>query len=137
VTAPARGPRLSQRRIQTFLVLVGVLVVAALVVSRLPRPISGAGPLSQCVGGWPQVAFDGEDWRHALPDGAPRQIPIAEWPSGMRFDETSGSLLDANGSAIFRIGDRVRLRGSVIEVHGDPSPCYYTFAVKVAEIGSP
>jgi hypothetical protein len=132
---------LSQRRVQAFLVLVGLLLAAALLVPRLPHPVASAGTLDQCLGGWPVVVFDGEDWKGALPDDyrsyAPRQIPIAEWPSGMRFDEPEGALFDAHGAALFQKGDRVRIKGSVIEVHGDPSPCYYTLGVKVEEIASP
>ena len=124
-----------------MLLLGGVLLAAALVASRLPRPVASLGTLDQCLWGWPVVVFEGEDWRDALPDNlrayAQRQIPIAEWPKGMRFDEAAGALLDEHGDALFHKGDRVRVKGSVIEVHGDPSPCYYTLGVRVEEIASP
>jgi hypothetical protein len=132
---------LSQRRVQAVLVVVGVVVAGALILPRLPRPVSGFGTLDQCLWGWPVVVFEGEDWKGALPDPirpyAQRQMPIASWPTGMRFDETAGALLDAQGNAVFRKGDRVRIKGFVIEVHGDPSPCFYTLGVQVDEIASP
>ena len=34
-------------------------------------------------------------------------------------------------------GDRVRVKGPLIEVHGDPSPCYYTLGMKIEEIADP
>ena len=55
----------------------------------------------------------------------------------MRFDEAVGALLDAHGDALFHKGDRVTVKRSLIEVHGDPSPCYYTLGVKVEEIARP
>lgn len=38
----------------------------------------------------------------------------------MHFDEAAGVLLDADGEPLFRTGERVRVKGSVVEVHGDP-----------------
>lgn len=120
---------LSRRRILWFLVLGGVLLAAALIVPRLPRSVAGVATLGQCYWGWPVVAFEGEDWKGALPDNlranAPGSIPIAQWPNGSHFDEARGALLDARGSVLFRNGDRVRIVGSIVEVHGDPSPCFY------------
>ena len=131
----------SRRRGLAILLLVGVLLAVALILPRLPRPVSGVGTLDACLTGAPVVLFEGEDWKGALPDDLraypPRQLPIAAWPSGMRFDEAAGALLDSHGGALFHKGDRVRIKGSVIEVHGDPSPCYYTLGVKVEEIASP
>ncbi|HLO36586.1 MAG TPA: hypothetical protein VK194_10905 [Candidatus Deferrimicrobium sp.] len=132
---------LSQRRVQVILVLVGVLLVAAVILPRLPRPIAEVGTLDECLWGWPVVVLEGEDWKGALPDSlrayARHQMPIAAWPSGMRYDEAAGTLLDARGDAVFHKGDRVRIKGSVVEVHGDPSPCFYTLGVNIDEIASP
>ncbi len=132
---------LSRQRVQALLLLVGVLLVAALILLRLPRPVAGVATLDQCLGGWPVMVFEGEDWKSALPDDlrayAPRYLPIAEWPNGIHFDEATGALLDIHGDELFRKGDRVRIKGSVVEVHGDPSPCFYTLAVSVEEIASP
>jgi hypothetical protein len=132
---------LSKRRVLAIVVLVGVLVIGALILPRLPRPVAAIGTLDQCLGGWPVVAFEGEEWKDALPGDlrayAPNSIPIASWPSGLRFDEASGVLLDASGEPLFHKGDRVRIKGSVVEVHGDPSPCYYTLGVRVEEIANP
>jgi hypothetical protein len=132
---------MSKRRAQAIVVVVGVLLLGALILPRLPRPVAGVAMLGQCLGGWPVVQFEGEDWKDALPGDlrayAPNSIPIAAWPSGLRFDEASGVLLDASGEPLFRKGDRVRIKGSVVEVHGDPSPCYYTLGVRVEEIANP
>jgi hypothetical protein len=117
------------------------MLAAALLVPRLPRPVAGVATLGQCYWGWPVVAFEGEDWKRALPDSlranAPGSIPIAQWPTGSHFDEATGALLDAHGDVLFRKGDRVRIVGSIVEVHGDPSPCFYTLGVVVNEIASP
>lgn len=132
---------LAQRPVRAFAVVAGLFVVGALILPRLPRPIAAVGTLDQCVGGWGVVAFEGDEWKDALPDHLrahpPAYIPIAALPNGLSFDEASGVLFDARGETVFHKGDRVRIRGSVIEVHGDPSPCYYTLGVKVEEIASP
>ena len=131
----------SQGRFQALIALVLVSLAVAVILPRLPSSIAAVGTLDECFWGWPVVAFEGEDWKGALPADllaiAPRQIPIAEWPSGMRFDEAASALLDGRGDAIFRKGDRVKITGSVIHVHGDPSPCFYTLGVKVEAISSP
>jgi hypothetical protein len=132
------GIALSRRPVQLLLVLLGVLLASALILPRLPHPVAGAATIDQCHGGWPVLVFEGEGWRNALPGdvraSAPRQIPVARWPSGLRFDEAEGVVIDARGDMAFRDGDRVTIRGSVIEVHGDPSPCFYTLGVEVDEI---
>jgi len=131
----------SRGRLQTAVVLVAVVVAGALIVSRLPRPVAAVGMLDQCLWGWPVVHFEGEDWKQAIPDNLraypPAYVPIAEWPSGLRFDKSAGALFNSAGDRLFRKGDRVRIEGSVIEVHGDPSPCFYTLGVKVEAIASP
>jgi hypothetical protein len=122
------------------LVIAGVVLVAALVISNLPRPITALGTLDQCLWGWPVIVFEGEDWKAAVPDGlgasAPRQIPVATWPSGMRYDETAGALLDAEGETVFRRGDRVRVNGTIVRTGGDPAPCFYTVGVKIETIAA-
>lgn len=132
---------LSRRSVQAVVIVVGVALVGAFVVARLPRSISAVGTLDQCLWGWPVVVFEGEDWKAALPDNlrayAPRQIPVAEWPVGLRFDETAGVLLDGQGDAVFRNGARVRVAGTVVETQGDPAPCFYTLGVKVETITAP
>jgi hypothetical protein len=136
---------ISQFRVQALAVLLGVLLATAVIVPRLPRPVEGVAALDQCLWGWPVVAFEGEDWRAALPisiaEGyrayAQRQTPVVEWPTGMRFDETAGVLLDAQGQAVFRNGDRVRVAGTMVETSGDPAPCYYRVGIKIDEIGPP
>ena len=121
------------------LALAGIVLIASAVFARLPRPIAGVGTLDLCLlTQSPIVAFEGEDWRGAFPDDvrtyAPRQVPIVEWPSGMRFDQEAGALIDADGTEAFRKGDRVKVEGSLIQTSGDPAPCYYTLGMKVTEI---
>jgi hypothetical protein len=99
---------------------------AVLVVSRLPQPITGAGTLDQCYWGWPVVKLD---------EGADPYLPVASWPTGLVYDEAAGVLRDASGDVLLTKGDRVAVKGSVIEVHGDPSPCFYTRGLNVEAIG--
>jgi hypothetical protein len=33
-----------------------------------------------------------------------------------------------------RNGDRVRIEATVVAVHGDPSPCYYTLGLKLGDV---
>ena len=138
-----RRPWWSSRWIAVPIVVVfGLWLGLALISPKPPRPVAAFATLDQCYWGWPVVAFEGEDWTRALPDKilahhAPGYIPVAEWPDGLHFDEPSGTLLDASGDAVFRNGDRMRITGAVIEVHGDPSPCFYTLGVRVDEIAAP
>lgn len=138
LTSHVRG--VSRRRVLPAILFVASLaLVGALVVARAPRPIAAMGALDQCQGGWPVVVFDGEAWRAALPDdvhNAPRQIPVAAWPSGMHFDEKAGVLLDAQGNTAFRKGDTVRVTGSIVRVGGDPAPCYLLLGVRVETIAA-
>ncbi len=123
------------------LLVAAVVIAVALVVARLPRPVVATGTLDQCLGGWPVVVFEGEDWKAALPDDirpyAQRQIPVADWPSGMRFDEAAGTLLDGQGAAVFRNGDRVRVAGTIVRTQGDPAPCFYTLGVRIESLTAP
>src|SRR5256885_1856028 len=113
--------------VRAIAVTVGVACVAVLVAAAvLPRAtpaIQGLGTLDQCPGGWPVVSLEG-DWTAALPnelrDRPPTYLPVAEWPTGLHFDEASGELRDASGSTRFRRGDLISIKASVIEVHGDP-----------------
>jgi hypothetical protein len=129
------------RHLQIALGLVAVAVALALMLLRVPITVSGYGTIEQCSKGWAVIELEGEDWRAALPDDlqpyGDRQFPVISWPAGMHFDEAAHLLLDADGDPLFRTGERVRVRGTVVEIHGDPSPCYYTVNIRVAEIGRP
>ena len=134
---PSAQDRLASKPVRATL-LVGVLAVALLIVySRLPQTIETTGTLDQCRGGWPVVSLDG-DWTGALPpslrDYAPGYLPVAVWPAGMSFDEAAGELRDSDGDVLFRTGDRVSIKGAVIEVHGDPSPCWFIYDLRIDEI---
>jgi hypothetical protein len=118
--------------------LVSVLGVALLnYVDRSPKSIQANGTLDQCFGGWPVVYLEG-DWQGALPadirKNPPGYLPVAVWPAGMSYDEDAGELRDSGGTVRFRRGDRVRINGAVIEVHGDPSPCYYIWNLRIDTI---
>jgi hypothetical protein len=115
-------------------------VVAFVVLVVLPGParsIQELATLDQCYGGWPVVSLEG-DWTAALPnelrDRPPPYLPVAEWPVGLHFDAASGELRDASGSTRFRRGDLVSIKASIVEIHGDPSPCFYTYNVRIERI---
>jgi hypothetical protein len=129
--------RLASRPVRLGL-LVGVLAVALLIyVDRAPKSLEADGILDQCFGGWPVIYLEG-DWHGALPAdirrNPPGYLPVAVWPAGMSYDEEAGELRDSSGSVRLRRGDRVHLKGAVIEVHGDPSPCYYIWNLRIDSI---
>ncbi len=118
--------------------LVSVLAVALLIyIDRAPKSIEANGTLDQCYWGWPVVYLEG-DWQGSLPadirKNPPAYLPVAVWPTGMSYDEEAGELRDSSGTVRFRRGDRVRINGAVIEVHGDPSPCYYIWNLRIDTI---
>ena len=133
--------RVSPRGVQVVLGLVAVMFAVALIAVRVPVTVSGYGKIEQCSKGWAVIELEGEDWRAALPEDlkpyGDRQFPVISWPAGMHFDEARRVLLDADGEPIFHTGERVRVKGSVVEIHGDPSPCFYTTNMRVEEIGPP
>ena len=134
-----KGP--SRRSVRIFLLVLAIGLAGAFVLARQPRPVAAVGTLDQCLGGWPVVVFEGEDWRTGVPDNlrqsAQRRIPVAAWPSGMRFDETEGALLDGRGETVFRKGARVRVAGRFVETPGDPAPCFYTLGIRIDAIAAP
>ncbi len=131
--------RAALARVPLRFVLVVVALAAAVVfiLPRLPRPVAGVGTLDECaLMSAPIVVLDGDAWRQALPDGgvgAPNMLPVAAWPDGLRYDATD-TLRDPDGAVRFRRGDRVRITGAIVEVHGDPSACYYTRHVRIDSI---
>ena len=131
--------RVSPRGVQVVLALVAVMFALALILVRVPVTVTGCGKIEQCSMGWAVIELEGEEWRAALPDDlkpyGDRQFPVISWPAGMHFDEAQHVLLDADGEPIFRTGERVRVKGSIVEIHGDPSPCFYTTNIRVEEIG--
>ena len=144
MTPPTEGrlrAGVARHAVAALLVAAGVVLVAALVISNLPRPVAALGTIDQCLWGWPVIVFEGEDWKAAVPDNRgpyqQRQIPVAEWPKGMRYDEAAGLLLDQAGAVVFRKGDRVRVNGSIVRTSGDPAPCFYLLGVKIDTIAAP
>lgn len=117
---------------------VAVLAVALFIyIDRAPKGIEATGTLDQCSGGWPVVYLEG-DWEGSLPadirKNPPGYLPVSVWPAGMSYDEAAGELRDTSGTVLFTRGDRVRIKGAVIEVHGDPSPCYYIWNLRIDTI---
>src|SRR5215217_4423915 len=96
-----RGMISRRRLVHVLVVLAGIWLAATLILARLPRPVAAVATIDQCAGGWPVLVFEGEDWKNALPDDLrrtpPYEIPIAEWPPGMLFDQSTGSLHEENG----------------------------------------
>jgi hypothetical protein len=133
--------RMPRRGVEVVLALVAVTFALGLVLVRVPVTVSGYGTIELCHGGWAVIELEGEEWRAALPEGrqpyGDRQFPVISWPAGTHFDEAAGVLFGADGEPLFRTGERLRVKGSVVEVHGDPSPCFYTVNIRVEEIGAP
>lgn len=117
--------RARARRVR-WLVLAAAAVVAALVLVIATRPtgVEGTGTLSECHWGDPIVSIDGGD----------AYLPVAVWPEGLRYDHEDKAVVDASGQPVIRLGERVVLKGIIVEVHGDPSPCYYTRNVSLTSI---
>ena len=109
-----------------WLVLASAVAVATLVLVIATRPtsIEGTGTLSECHWGWPIVSIDGGD----------PYLPVATWPEGLRYDSEDKAVVDASGHQVIRLGARVALKGTIVEVHGDPSPCYYTRNISLTSI---
>jgi hypothetical protein len=115
-------------------------VLALVFVFARPHPVAAVATLDECFWGSPVVAFEGEEWRSAVPDNlgasAPNQIPVASWPIGMQYDAKADVLLDSRGDVVYRKGDRVRVAGTFVRGSGD-TPCYYTVGVNIESITSP
>lgn len=117
---PTRGRR------ARWLVVAAVVAVAALVLVIATRPTSveGSGTLSECYWGDPIVSIDGGD----------PYLPVAGWPEGLRYDHESKAVVDSSGQPVIHLGERVALKGNLVEVHGDPSPCFLTRNIKLTSI---
>jgi hypothetical protein len=107
-------------------VVVGALVVAVLL-TRLPKQIEGTGTLDGCAldGGWPVVQLDA---------GSERYLPVSAWPAGMTYDLAERVVVDAAGRTVASRGDRILVKGSIVDVHGDPSPCFFTRGIRIDTI---
>jgi hypothetical protein len=114
------------RRVVLMLAIVALTLFG---ISRLPPHVDGVAALGTCAidRGWPVVLLD---------SGAERYLPVARWPSGLHFDLATGELGDASGRTVLRSGDRVLVTGSIVDVHGDPSPCYFTRGIEIDSIAS-
>ena len=120
----------------------GVAIVVGLFVWPPPRPIAAAGTLDECSFHWPVIELDDAAWHVAFPrldeSSAPRQLPVLRWPAGLRYDEPGDALLDAQGQIVFRAGDAVRFRGTIVDMsRGDIPPCFFVLGVDVESIAGP
>jgi hypothetical protein len=108
--------------------VIGVAVAAAFLVWTLPERVRASGTLDECSNyEWPVVIIDG---------GEDYYLPVISWPEGFRYDDKADVLRDSADVVVLRRGDRVTLSGSVVDVHGDPSPCYYTRGIRLYSIAS-
>jgi hypothetical protein len=122
------GHRQTGGRRARWLVLAVVVAVAilVLVIATRPTTVEGSGILSECYWGYPIVSIDGGD----------PYLPVAVWPDGLRYDHEGKAVVDASGQPVIHLGERVALKGSIVEVHGDPSPCFQTRNIKLTSIES-
>ena len=114
-------------RLRRLLPLLVAVALTLFVISRLPPRVDGAATIGVCPidRNWPVIQLDA---------GAERYLPVAAWPTGVRFELSTGQVVDASGHVAMRAGDRVVVTGSVVDVHGDPSPCYFTRGIKLDRI---
>jgi len=80
------------------------------------------------------ISLEG-DWQSALPADirsyALGDLPVLMWPDGLSYDNSVGGVRDMSGVVQFRQGDRVRVKGSVVEASGDPPPCYSAYGLSI------
>jgi hypothetical protein len=91
----------------------------------LPMRADGAGTLRECYWGDPVVALD---------VGAEHDLPVARWPDGLAFNHDRHAVIDGSGREVAHVGDRIVVRGSVVDVHGDPSPCFFTRGIRIESL---
>jgi hypothetical protein len=109
-----------------WLVLAAAVVLATLVVVIATRPTSvdGTGTLSECYWKSPIVSIDGGD----------PYLPVAAWPDGLRYDYEDKAVVDTSGQPVIRLGERVALKGTIVEVNGDIPVCFYTRQIRLTSI---
>jgi hypothetical protein len=123
--AAADDRRATAKRARWLVLAASVaLVILLLVVATRPTEIEGTGTLSECYWGDPIVSIDGGD----------PYLPVAGWPEGLRYDHQIKAVVDASGQPVVRVGGRVALKGTMVEVHGDPSPCFATSNISLTSI---
>ena len=110
-----------------LLLLLAVVALTAFAIWRLPPHVDGSATIGVCPidRSWPVIQLDA---------GAERYLPVAAWPPGLRFELATGQVVDADGRVQMRAEDRVAVTGSIVDVHGDPSPCYFTRGIEIDSI---
>ena len=132
---------LSTRTVQAI-VVIGLALAIVFVLGQPPRFQHAVGTLGECSFGSPIVAFDAATWERLAPADdrgySAYEIPVLEWPMGTQFDHDAGVLLDEGGAAAFRMGDRVQVSGTVVDMRaGDIPPCFSAFGVRLEQIVVP
>ena len=125
-----RPPHVTSRdsRVAVVGAVTGVAIAAAFLLWSLPERVQGSGVLDECSNyRWPVVTIDG---------GTDFYLPVIAWPAGLTYDDEGHVLRDSADRVVLRRGDRVTLNGSIVDVHGDPSPCYYTRGIRLNNIQS-
>jgi hypothetical protein len=104
----------------------GIALAAAFLLWALPERVLGPASLDECSNfRWPVVMLDG---------GTDHWLPVMAWPAGLSYDDAGHVLRDSSDRVVLRRGDRVIVKGSIVDVHGDPSPCYYTRGIELEAI---
>jgi hypothetical protein len=114
-------------RARRLAMLAVVAALAVFAISKIPPRVDGTGSLNGCSidRGWPVVHLDA---------GAERYLPVVDWPPGLSYDLSRSSVVDPSGRVILNSGDRITVKGSIVDVHGDPSPCYFTRGIEIESI---
>jgi hypothetical protein len=107
------------------LLIVAVAMPVVVLFALLPMRADGAGTLRECYWGDPVVALD---------VGAEHDLPVARWPDGLAFNHDRHAVIDGSGREVAHAGDRIVVTGSIVDVHGDPSPCFQTRGIRVESL---
>ena len=123
--APGEDGSAKVRRRRGLVVAAGIALATLLVVVvTRPATVEGTATLSECYWGQPIVSIDGGD----------SYLPVAAWPQGLRYDDDDNAVVDADNEPLIRLGERVAIKGTIVEVHGDIPACFYTRQIRLTSI---
>lgn len=123
---PFRPGKDRGRRVALFGAISIIAITGAFLLWSLPEPAQGSGSLDECLWGWPVVKLDG---------GTDYYLPVISWPAGLTYDEEADVLRNFDDLPMLRRGDRVALKGSIVDMGGDIPPCFYSRGIKLDTIG--